>query len=354
VRVSRYDIRANIAGPTTLEFAPPGRDLVLANVFVQDSLSITPSLKLITGLKLEDDPYSGVAALPSVRLSWSASEAVLLWAAASRAIRSPTPFDRDVVEKLGALTYLTGGADFRPETLAAYEAGARVQPSPRLSFSLSAYYNRYDDLRSIEFTPVSGLPLLWGNGLRGETYGLEAWGDLRVTGWWRLSAGFDARDAMPEGGKLTIETGNAYLDRAYVRDEPEVSPGQYVMLAITDTGSGIAPEILDQVFEPFFTTKPAGLGTGLGLSQVHGFIRQSGGHLRIYSEVGVGTTIKLYLPRSLAEAARPARGAVRGDGPARDHRAGGGGRDRGARFRGRGACRPRLRRPGGRQPDAGA
>jgi PAS domain S-box-containing protein len=123
-----------------------------------------------------------------------------------------------------------------------------------------------------------------------------------------LNLAVNARDAMPGGGKLTVETANMYLDDRYVAREIGLTPGQYVMVAVTDVGTGMAPEIVQKVFDPFFTTKSVGKGTGLGLSMVYGFARQSGGHVRIYSEVGRGTTVKLYLPRhfgSVEEATAP-------------------------------------------------
>lgn len=116
-----------------------------------------------------------------------------------------------------------------------------------------------------------------------------------------LNLAINARDAMAGHGKLTIELGNASLDDDYARRAFEVKPGQYVMLAVTDTGSGIPADIIDKVFDPFFSTKPEGKGTGLGLSMVYGFVKQSGGHIKIYSEAGKGTTVRLYLPRSMAE-----------------------------------------------------
>jgi nitrogen-specific signal transduction histidine kinase/CheY-like chemotaxis protein len=113
-----------------------------------------------------------------------------------------------------------------------------------------------------------------------------------------LNLAINARDAMGEGGRLTIETSNARIDDEYTAAQADVSPGQYVLVAVSDTGTGMPDEIIDHVFEPFFTTKGVGEGSGLGLSMVFGFIKQSSGHVKIYSEEGRGSTVKLYLPRS--------------------------------------------------------
>ena len=185
-------------------FNPQRRTLDLGNVFLQDNISLLPSLKLTLGTKVEDDPYSGVALLPSARLSWKVTDTDLLWSAVSRAIRAPSRLDRDFFETQGALTLLQGG-DFQSEKLVAYEAGYRAEPLPGASLSISTYYNQYQDLRSATDTvggfppiPVSsgglpggGYPLMFANGMEGDTYGVELWGSYQLTPWWRLDAGFN-------------------------------------------------------------------------------------------------------------------------------------------------------------------
>ena len=161
---------------------------------------------------------------------------------------------------------------------------------------------------------ITGMTELLDRAL-GETVDLQV---VAGAGLWRvevdpnqlenavLNLAVNARDAMagdtkPGGGKLTVETTNAHIDEAYAAAQREVTPGQYVLISVTDTGEGMPPDIVAKAFDPFFSTKDVGKGTGLGLSQVYGYVKQSGGHVKIYSETGEGTTVKLYLPRLIAD-----------------------------------------------------
>ena len=186
-RYNDYDVDST----PTLAVDPEHRTLELTNLFAQDTMVLTDELKLTLGLKFEQNSYSGWATLPDLRLAWSPDDSSLVWASAARAIRSPTPLDTDVIERAdGVNPFLVGDPDFKPEDVNAFELGYRAQPHASISWSLSTFYNDYDDLRTIEPAPGGFLPLRWGNLIEGSTYGVEVWANWQVTKWWRLSPGF--------------------------------------------------------------------------------------------------------------------------------------------------------------------
>jgi iron complex outermembrane receptor protein len=184
-RLYDYDTENNV-----LAFVPHHRDLHVTNLFVQDGITLNEHLKLTAGVKFEENSYSGWEVLPDLRLSWSPNDSSLWWLAGSRAVRAPTPFDTEVQEFVGGQLFLIGDPDFRPEEVTAFELGMRANPGSRVSYSASVFYDEYDDLRTVEITPVTLLPLRWGNLMKGSAYGVEAWANFQVARWWRLSPGF--------------------------------------------------------------------------------------------------------------------------------------------------------------------
>jgi iron complex outermembrane receptor protein len=186
-RVNQYSITNTAA----LAFVPPRRAMTLGNLFAQETFSPLRDLKLIAGAKLEDDPFAGWQLQPDARVAWTPKNNLLLWASASQAVRSPTPFETDVVERIGPLLALEGNRAFRPERVTAYEIGYRGTPARALSLSISGFYNVYGDLRTIEHVTSSGFfPLTWGNLMDGDSYGVEGWANWQLLHWWRLSPGF--------------------------------------------------------------------------------------------------------------------------------------------------------------------
>ncbi len=211
-----------------LAFVPDHRTLELTNVFVQDAITLNEELKLTAGIKFEDNSYSGWNALPDVRLSWAPNDKSLFWLAGSRAIRSPTPFDTDVQEFVGGQLFVLGDPDFRPEKVHAFELGYRGNPDVKVSFSASVFYNEYEDLRTIEVTPVIFLPLRWGNFMQGSAYGVEAWANFQLTPWWRISPGFRSlhkRLEFAEGASAIVsvrQAGNDPSSHSYLKSSMDL------------------------------------------------------------------------------------------------------------------------------------
>jgi len=218
---------------TALQLQPATRTLSLSNVFAQDTISLTDRLKVTLGLKIENEPYTGIEPMPSARVSWKAADSILLWGAVSRAVRSATPIDRDLHEFAGPIDELDGSILFQPEILTSYELGTRVQASSRVSFSVSAFYNIYDDLRTIGLTASNpqGLPLYFNNQGAALVYGVEAWGGYSVTDWWRLALGFSVQHEHIHFG-----TNGGLAGLAFVADDPN---HQASLRSSIDFGGGI-------------------------------------------------------------------------------------------------------------------
>jgi iron complex outermembrane receptor protein len=183
-----HDAVTNSAG---LAFLPNVRPLTLINGFLQDSIALHERLKLTMGARLESNSYTGLEVQPNVRLAWKFRDDALLWSAVSRVVRTPSRLDTDLFTPNQAPFLLAGGPNFKSEKLIAYQVGYRAQLTPQASFSVSTFYNVYDDLRSIEPGPGGALPLTLTNKMRGYTYGVETWGSYRVFDWWRMSAGYN-------------------------------------------------------------------------------------------------------------------------------------------------------------------
>ncbi len=211
-RYNDYDI----VNTATLFFDPAHRTLELTNAFAQDTIALGSEFKLTLGIKFEENSYSGWSTLPDLRLSWAPDDNTLVWASASRAVRSPTPLDTDVRESPdGMLVFLQGDPDFQTEKVDAYEIGYRSQPHPSISWSISTFYDDFNDLRTIEPAPGGFLPLRWGNLMEGGTYGYEVWGNWQATRWWRLSPGFRSlhkRLKFSEGASELLGTQQAGND----------------------------------------------------------------------------------------------------------------------------------------------
>ncbi len=183
--------RDDVTNTPALAFLPARRNLTLANVFAQDSITLNDRLQLTVGAKLEHNNYTGLEFQPNVRLAWRMRDDALLWSAVSRSVRTPSRLDREFFIPGSAPFVIAGGPDFESEKVTTYEVGYRAQPTPFASLSVSAFYNRYADLRSVEQAVGGGPPAVLANEMEGSTYGLETWGSYRVNDWWRLSAGYN-------------------------------------------------------------------------------------------------------------------------------------------------------------------
>ena len=203
VRTTRDEFINNL---NIFQLDPNSRRLWVYNVFAQDRMRLSDQLSLIVGLKVEETSFTGLELLPNARLAWQPGERTLLWAAVSRAVRTPSRIDR----QLAALPLLAPASDFDSETLVAFEAGYRGQPTQRTSLSVSVFFNIYDQLRSTEFFG-DPLPIRLANSWQGESWGLEAWSSTQVLPWWRLDLGLSTlwKDFELEAGRVDLAAGDS-------------------------------------------------------------------------------------------------------------------------------------------------
>ena len=244
-RAMSDDFPTVLTATQTVEFVPQSRTLTQWNLFVQDSFPLTDKLRVVAGVKIEDEPYSGIEIMPNARLSWAVSDTSLLWFAASRAVRVPSRLDRDVTQRIGPILAITGG-NMKAVKVTAYELGYRAQPAANLSFSISGFYNVYPNLRSAEPTN-GGFPLRFGNGMEGETYGIEFWANYSVAEWWRLTAGANwlhkdlrFKPGNPGLGGLQI-AGNDPKYQLSLRSAMALGPGVSLNLDLRRVGALPAP-----------------------------------------------------------------------------------------------------------------
>lgn len=247
VRTTRDEFINNL-NPFQLD--PTSRRLWVYNFFVQDRFALTEEVSLIAGAKLEQSSFTGLQFLPNLRLAWQPSESSLLWAAVSRAVRTPSRIDRE----LQSLPFLAPATAFRSEKLTAVEAGYRGQPTQSTSLSVSLFYNLYDDIRTTEFAPDGGFPIRLANSLSGTTYGVEAWATQQVTPWWRLRLGLatlgkdfevdEGRSDLTNGGALGNDADYKFLFRSqmHLGDSVDLDIG---MRAVDDLDPNHVPAYVE-------------------------------------------------------------------------------------------------------------
>jgi iron complex outermembrane receptor protein len=302
-RIYHYKLSPSVRADASRLWDPAVNTQNLANAFVQDQVALGTRAQATLGLKAENDPYSGLSWMPSARLSFKVGDDTLLWAAASRSVRTPTPFDEDVIEAIGTprMPFLVGNPDYRTEKLTAYEAGLRTQWATRAMLSVSVYYNVYDDLRSIEPTGLASPVIEWGNGMVGHTFGANIWASYSITDWWRLGAGLAEerehfRYKPGSAGLLgTAVAGDDPNHHAFIRSAMNFSEHWFLDADLRTVGELPDPHV------PAYTELNARLGWRVndtlqvslsGFNLLHAWQQENPGGDRIERSVFLNTRVK--------------------------------------------------------------